>query len=103
MTAPRIGVLALQGDVREHARALTEAGADPVSVRRPADLVQVDGLVLPGGESTTIGTLLELFELLEPLRAAVRSELDSHPLVERHSSESADGATRVTLASRSAP
>jgi 5'-phosphate synthase pdxT subunit len=71
----RVGVLALQGDVREHARALTEAGAEPVEVRRPEELSAVDGLVLPGGESTTIGTLLDLFGLLEPLRAAVRSGL----------------------------
>ena len=75
MSAPRIGVLALQGDVREHSRALTAAGAAPLPVRRPEDLAAVDGLVLPGGESTTIGTLLELFELLEPLRAAVKTGL----------------------------
>jgi 5'-phosphate synthase pdxT subunit len=75
VTRPRIGVLALQGDVREHVRALTEAGADPVSVRRPEDLAQVDGIVLPGGESTTIGTLLELFGLLVPLQQQVRDGL----------------------------
>jgi 5'-phosphate synthase pdxT subunit len=73
--SPRIGVLALQGDVREHVRALTEVGAEPVEVRRPEELADVDGLVLPGGESTTIGKLLELFELLEPLRAAVKTGL----------------------------
>ncbi|MBK5308298.1 MAG: pyridoxal 5'-phosphate synthase glutaminase subunit PdxT [Frankiaceae bacterium] len=73
--APRIGVLALQGDVREHRRALTEVGAEPVDVRRPEELAGIDGLVLPGGESTTIGKLLELFELLEPLRAAVKTGL----------------------------
>jgi 5'-phosphate synthase pdxT subunit len=72
---PRIGVLALQGDVREHTRALTEVGADPVPVRRPDELAGVDGLVLPGGESTTIGRLLQIFELLEPLRAAVKTVL----------------------------
>jgi 5'-phosphate synthase pdxT subunit len=71
----RVGILALQGDVREHARALVEAGAEPVEVRRPQELATVDGLVLPGGESTTIGTLLDLFGLLEPLRAAVRAGL----------------------------
>ena len=71
----RIGVLALQGDVREHARALTAVGADPVAVRRPEELGDVDGLILPGGESTTIGRLLDLFELLEPLRAAVKTGL----------------------------
>ena len=75
MSAPRVGVLALQGDVREHRRALTAAGAEPVDVRRPHDLDGVDGLVLPGGESTTIGTLLERFELLEPLRKAVAGGL----------------------------
>jgi 5'-phosphate synthase pdxT subunit len=73
--APRIGVLALQGDVREHVRALTEVGATPVAVRRPEELAEIDGLILPGGESTTIGKLLGLFELLEPLRAAVKTGL----------------------------
>ncbi|WP_261557690.1 pyridoxal 5'-phosphate synthase glutaminase subunit PdxT [Frankia tisae] len=71
MSGPRIGILALQGDVREHARALSDVGARPVEVRRTAELAAVDGLVLPGGESTTIGRLLRVFELLEPLRAAV--------------------------------
>jgi 5'-phosphate synthase pdxT subunit len=75
VSAPRIGVLALQGDVREHVRSLTEVGAQPFEVRRPEELAELDGLVLPGGESTTIGKLLELFELLEPLRAAVKTGL----------------------------
>ncbi len=76
MVAPvRIGVLALQGDVREHARSLTAVGAQPSLVRRPADLDDVDGLVLPGGESTTISRLLEVFELLEPLRKHVAEGL----------------------------
>lgn len=69
---PTIGVLALQGDVREHARALTDSGAQPVSVRTEAELAAVDALVLPGGESTTIGTLLGVFGLLEPLRQRLR-------------------------------
>lgn len=72
---PRVGVLALQGDVREHARALADAGADPVPVRRVTDLEGLDGLVLPGGESTTIGKLAERFGLLEPLRDAIRGGL----------------------------
>lgn len=65
---PTIGVLALQGDVREHLRVLTEAGVGAVSVRREAELDGVDGLVLPGGESTTMAKLLVAFELLDPLR-----------------------------------
>jgi len=69
---PRIGVLALQGDVREHLAALRAAGADTVKVRRPAELDQVDALVVPGGESTTIGKLLVTFDLLEPLQKRVR-------------------------------
>jgi 5'-phosphate synthase pdxT subunit len=72
---PVIGVLALQGDVREHLAALREQGADAVPVRRPAELAAVDGLILPGGESTTIVKLAGRFGLLEPLRAAVRSGL----------------------------
>jgi 5'-phosphate synthase pdxT subunit len=73
--APRIGVLALQGDVREHHLALRAAGAEPTHVRRLADLDGLDGLVLPGGESTTISRLLEVFELLAPLRERVRAGL----------------------------
>ena len=69
---PRVGILALQGDVREHDVALRTAGAEPVVVRRPEHLAGLDGLVLPGGESTAIGRLLRVFELLEPLRQAVR-------------------------------
>lgn len=69
----RIGVLALQGDVREHARMLREAGAEPVAVKRREQLDEVDGLVIPGGESTTIGKLLRRFDLLEPLQSLVRS------------------------------
>jgi 5'-phosphate synthase pdxT subunit len=72
---PRIGVLALQGDVREHLAALREQGAEAVPVRRPEELAAVDGLVLPGGESTTIAKLAARFGLLEPLRAAVRDGL----------------------------
>jgi 5'-phosphate synthase pdxT subunit len=68
-------VLALQGDVREHLAALRERGADVVSVRRPEELTAVDGLVIPGGESTTMVKLAARFGLLEPLRAAVRDGL----------------------------
>jgi 5'-phosphate synthase pdxT subunit len=63
-----IGVLALQGDVREHLAALRAAGARAEPVRRPDELAEVDGLVLPGGESTTMSRVLETFELLGPLR-----------------------------------
>ena len=70
-TPVRVGVLALQGDVREHLSALTAAGVDASAVRRPAELDAVDGLVLPGGESTTMIKLARTFEMLEPLRAHI--------------------------------
>jgi 5'-phosphate synthase pdxT subunit len=64
----RIGVLALQGDTREHLAALREAGAEASTVRRHGELDAVDALVIPGGESTTMSHLLQAFDLLEPLR-----------------------------------
>ncbi|MER5305179.1 pyridoxal 5'-phosphate synthase glutaminase subunit PdxT [Streptomyces lasiicapitis] len=70
---PVVGVLALQGDVREHLIALAAADAVARPVRRPEELAEVDGLVIPGGESTTISKLAALFGLLEPLRARVRA------------------------------
>ncbi|MET9291918.1 pyridoxal 5'-phosphate synthase glutaminase subunit PdxT [Streptomyces sp. NPDC003077] len=73
MSTPTIGVLALQGDVREHVAALAAAGAAARPVRRPEELEEVDGLVIPGGESTTMSKLAVIFGLLEPLRAFVRS------------------------------
>jgi pyridoxal 5'-phosphate synthase pdxT subunit len=66
---PRIGVLALQGAFREHARALRHAGADVVEVRLPEQLDGLDGLVIPGGESTTITKLARLYALDEAIRA----------------------------------
>lgn len=75
VAAPTVGVLALQGDVREHAAVLRSLGAAVVMVRRPAELAQVDGLVLPGGESTTIEKLLRRFDLLTPLREAIGAGL----------------------------
>jgi pyridoxal 5'-phosphate synthase pdxT subunit len=71
MRSPLIGVLALQGDVREHLTALATADALARPVRRPEELAEVDGLVLPGGESTTMSKLATLFGLLEPLRARI--------------------------------
>ena len=71
----RIGVLALQGDVREHLHALTDSGAEAVPVRRTGELEAVDGLVIPGGESTTIVKLAKIFELFEPLRARIAEGL----------------------------
>jgi pyridoxal 5'-phosphate synthase pdxT subunit len=64
----RVGVLALQGDTREHLAALREAGAEASTVRRASELDAVDALVIPGGESTTMSHLLREFDLLEPLR-----------------------------------
>lgn len=75
MTAPVIGVLALQGDVPEHLRALEDAGAVPVPVRRPSELERVDGLVIPGGESTTLWRLSVAFDVLEPLRKLISAGL----------------------------
>jgi 5'-phosphate synthase pdxT subunit len=73
--APTVGVFAVQGDVREHLRALTAAGVDAVTVRRPHELARVDGLVLPGGESTTIVKLARIFDLVEPLQARIKEGL----------------------------
>lgn len=78
MTRPRIGVLALQGDVREHFRMLSAVGAEAVEVRSPAVLDSCDGLVIPGGESTTIGKLASTFGLLDPLRKAVAGGLPAY-------------------------
>jgi 5'-phosphate synthase pdxT subunit len=66
-----IGVLALQGDVREHVRALTECGAEAMPVRRTEELEAVDGLVIPGGESTTMSNLAIAFGLLDPIRKRI--------------------------------
>lgn len=68
-----IGVLALQGDVREHVAALAGLGVEAIAVRRPAELARCDGLVIPGGESTTIAKLAGIFDLLGPLRERVRA------------------------------
>ena len=73
MTGPTIGVLALQGDVREHLTALASLGADTLAVRRPDELARCDALVLPGGESTTMARLARTFGLLDPLRERVRT------------------------------
>ena len=78
MVDSRVGVLALQGDVREHAAALTKAGATAVPVKRVTDLDGLDGIVLPGGESTTMGKLLTLFDLLEPLQQRIEAGLPAY-------------------------
>ena len=75
MSGPLVGVLALQGDVREHLAMLHAAGARGIAVRRPAELERVDGLVMPGGESTTMAKLARAFDLLDPLRDALRGGL----------------------------
>lgn len=73
MTGPRIGVLSLQGDVREHLRSLEQAGAQACAVGSVGDLAAVDALVIPGGESTTMSKLAIIDGLMEPLRDARRS------------------------------
>ena len=73
MAQPRIGVLAVQGDVDEHRTALEKSGAVSSSVKTTADLARVDGLVIPGGESTTVIRLLERFALDDPIKDRVRA------------------------------
>ncbi|MFK4226150.1 pyridoxal 5'-phosphate synthase glutaminase subunit PdxT [Streptomyces sp. NPDC019890] len=75
MTTPVIGVLALQGDVREHLIALAAADAVARPVRRPDELAEVDGLVIPGGESTTMSKLAVLFDMMQPLRERIAAGL----------------------------
>ncbi|HZE34090.1 MAG TPA: pyridoxal 5'-phosphate synthase glutaminase subunit PdxT [Actinoallomurus sp.] len=75
---PTVGVLALQGDVREHLRVLESCGADTAVVRRPEELDRVDGLVIPGGESTTMWRLARTFDLLEPLRKRVEQGMPTY-------------------------
>jgi 5'-phosphate synthase pdxT subunit len=74
----RVGVLALQGDTREHLAALSEAGAEAVKVRRISELDSVDALVIPGGESTAMSKLLREFELLEPLRTRLADGMPAY-------------------------
>jgi len=73
--AARVGVLALQGDFREHAAVLTSLGADVSLIRRPSELTGLDGLVLPGGESSVMDKLARSFDLAGPLREAITAGL----------------------------
>ncbi len=75
---PLVGVFALQGDVREHRAMLERAGARTVAVRRPRELADLDGVVLPGGESTTMYKLARSFDLFEPLQEAIRAGLPAY-------------------------
>jgi 5'-phosphate synthase pdxT subunit len=70
---PRIGVLALQGAVREHVNAIRDVGAEPVEVRLPRDLVDLDALILPGGESTTMRKLIDAYGLRDPILSLART------------------------------
>ncbi|MCV7237123.1 pyridoxal 5'-phosphate synthase glutaminase subunit PdxT [Mycolicibacterium celeriflavum] len=78
MSAPHVGVLALQGDTREHVAALREAGAEASTVRRVGELEAVDALVIPGGESTTMSHLLRELDLLEPLRSRLTDGMPAY-------------------------
>ncbi|MBU3749546.1 MAG: pyridoxal 5'-phosphate synthase glutaminase subunit PdxT, partial [Mycobacterium sp.] len=78
MSGPAVGVLALQGDTREHLAALREAGAEASTVRRRSELDAVEALVIPGGESTTMSLLLGEFELLEPLRQRLATGMPAY-------------------------
>ncbi len=75
---PTIGVLAVQGDVREHLRMLSESGAEAVRVRRPSELAQVDALVIPGGESTTMDKLVRAFDLHDAIRARLAAGMPAY-------------------------
>ncbi|MFJ3027590.1 pyridoxal 5'-phosphate synthase glutaminase subunit PdxT [Curtobacterium sp. NPDC087080] len=75
---PRIGVLALQGDFREHIASLTELGADVVPLRRPEEIDALDGVVVPGGESSVMDKLSRTFGVAEPLGAAIRDGLPAY-------------------------
>jgi 5'-phosphate synthase pdxT subunit len=75
---PVIGVLALQGDVREHLRALTECGARARVVRRPEEVFEVDALLIPGGESTTMSKLAVDFGVLEPIRSRIKAGMPAY-------------------------
>lgn len=77
-SSPRVGVLAVQGDVREHRQALESLGATVVPVRRPGELHGIQGIVIPGGESTVIDKLLRAFDLFDPLQAALRGGLPAY-------------------------
>jgi 5'-phosphate synthase pdxT subunit len=74
-TGPRVGVLALQGDFREHLAVLRGLGADAVPVRRAEELERIDGLVIPGGESSVMDKLSRAFGVAEPLKAAIAAGL----------------------------
>ncbi len=75
ITVPRVGVLSLQGDFREHSRMIAASGGMPVEVRLPEDLIDLDALIIPGGESTTIGRLAGIYDLIEPLQQRIRAGL----------------------------
>lgn len=103
-----VGVLALQGDVAEHLRAITAAGAAPLAVRRPAELETVNGLIIPGGESTTIWKLADIFGLVGPLRERIAGGMPvfgscagmimlASRLVERASEQETFGAVDMTV------
>ncbi|RKS89559.1 pyridoxal phosphate synthase yaaE subunit [Microbacterium sp. AG790] len=75
---PRVGVLALQGDVREHVRSLETLGAEVVAVRRPEELATVSGLVIPGGESSVIDKLARTFGMQQPIREALAGGMPAY-------------------------
>jgi 5'-phosphate synthase pdxT subunit len=73
VSSPTVGVLALQGDVREHLQALSQVGARPVTVRRSSELAGVDALILPGGESTTVAKLARIFDVFEAVADRIKT------------------------------
>jgi pyridoxal 5'-phosphate synthase glutaminase subunit Pdx2 len=83
----KVGVLALQGDVREHFRALEDCGVTPVAVRRPREIEEIDALVIPGGESTTIAHLAQTFGVFELIQKRIRAGLPIYGLKANELSE----------------
>ncbi len=75
---PLVGVLAVQGDVREHLRAVESLGARSMTVRRPVEVHQIDALIIPGGESTTIDKLTRAFEIAEPIRSRIAGGMPAY-------------------------
>ena len=93
----KVGVLALQGDVREHSQALMACGVEVVNVRRPAELALVDALVMPGGESTTIAQLAQIFGLFSPIRERIAKGMPVYEILDAKAGQETFGGLDITV------